>query len=125
MKQRYDYEVDYIIVLNPSHHIHIITAFINLTFGMHTYVIDDKNVCLNLKDHIINGVPHLFDSRMMTYMGDKTTVIRKTDECEMSSIEDKMNVLCSLAINVVVQTLKPFGITDHGWYKIRIPHISL
>lgn len=128
MNKRYDYEIDYIIIPEVFYSLDIhqsMINFINMNFGLRARVIDNSCICLNLKNELINKLSLFFETRIMEDKGNHQVLLRKMDECEAPFIESKTNVLTKLVIKAAVATLQPLGIIDHGWYKIRTPHISL
>lgn len=121
MYKRYDYDVDYIMVTQPEHQKYIIN-YINLFFGMRAYIIDTSYICLNLKNDIINNLaPLFFESKVVEDKGCAPCVLRKMDEAEIPVINQAASVLCKTVIQCIVEVVNPL---DHGWCKIRSPHIS-
>ena len=127
MNKRYDYDVDYIIIVNvflTQESIQLIIDNLNIMYGLRAYIIESSCICLNLSKNIINDLTQFFESKTMPDRGNTSVIIRKMDECEAPTIESKINVLSKLVITTALNTLQPVGVIDHGWYKVRMPHIS-
>lgn len=120
--KRYDFEIDYIIYADG--HLPDIVAYINSNFGLKSFIINDHCICLNIKKDIVNKVyPFFFETKYLPDTnGPMISVYEKLHASEQAFVNSMCSRLCNITIaNVLNVVQDPL---DHGWFKIRVPHMS-
>lgn len=120
MLVRYDYETEYIIMLNKplattSEH-NILFERITPTYVSLTAV----------KNHLISNLgdktPRFFYTKVHEGDAQGVTIIRPLDPCEIDQVSSAVTPFVKLAINNAVYVIGDTNIASHGWYKVMVPH---